>query len=60
VRELIQQDCQSELMVNELNKLREGQLPRIEMLKAYDQLITLLGENGCSEKMAMDLIQYLN
>jgi lipid-A-disaccharide synthase len=60
VRELIQQDCQSELMVNELNKLHEGQLPRIEMLKAYDQLITLLGENGCSEKMAMDLIQYLN
>jgi lipid-A-disaccharide synthase len=60
VRELIQQDCQSELMVNELNKLCEGQLPRIEMLKAYDQLITLLGENGCSEKMAIDLIQYLN
>ena len=60
VRELIQQDCQSELMVNELNKLREGQPARIEMLKAYDQLITLLGENGCSEKMAMDLIQYLN
>jgi lipid-A-disaccharide synthase len=60
VRELIQNDCQSDLMVLELNKLREGQTPRTEMLKAYDQLITLLGKNGCSEKMALDLIQYLN
>lgn len=60
VRELIQNDCQSELMVLELNKLCEGQTSRTEMLKAYDQLITLLGKNGCSEKMALDLIQYLN
>jgi hypothetical protein len=47
-------------MVLELNKLREGQSARTEMLKAYDQLITLLGKNGCSEKMAVDLIEYLN
>lgn len=59
VRELIQQECQSDLMVLELNKLRDGQTQRTEMLKVYDQLISLLGQNGCSEKMALDLIEYL-
>ena len=60
VRELIQQDCQSELMIQELRKLLQGKEQRTEMLNAYDQLITLLGTEGCSEKMAVDLIQYLN
>jgi lipid-A-disaccharide synthase len=60
VRELIQQDCQSELMIEELRKLLQGKEQRTEMLKSYDQLITLLGKDGCSEKMAVDLIQYLN
>lgn len=59
VRELIQHDCQSDLMIDELNKLRDGQEARLEMLNAYEQLINLLGQNGCSDKMAMDLIQYL-
>jgi lipid-A-disaccharide synthase len=59
VRELIQQDCQSDLMISELNKLIVGQEARIVMLQAYDELITLLGQNGCSDKMSMDLIQYL-
>jgi lipid-A-disaccharide synthase len=60
VRELIQQDCQSELMIQELRKLLQGKEQRMEMMNAYDQLITLLGTEGCSEKMALDLIQYLN
>ena len=60
VRELIQQDCQSELMIEELRKLLQGKEQRTEMLKSYDQLIALLGTDGCSEKMAVDLIQYLN
>jgi lipid-A-disaccharide synthase len=59
VRELIQQECQSDLMIEELNKLLDGQQARSEMLSAYDQLINLLGQNGCSEKMALDLIEYL-
>jgi lipid-A-disaccharide synthase len=59
VRELIQQECQSELMIEELKKLLDGQQARSEMLSAYDQLINLLGQNGCSEKMALDLIEYL-
>lgn len=59
VRELIQQDCQSDLMINELNKLIDGQEARIVMLQAYDELISLLGQNGCSHKMSLDLIQYL-
>ena len=60
VRELIQHECQSDLMVGELEKLRDGKEQRIDMLKEYDRLIHLLGQNGCSEKMAKDLIQYLN
>jgi lipid-A-disaccharide synthase len=59
VRELIQQECRSDLMIDELNKLRDGQIARSEMLSMYDQLISLLGQNGCSEKMAVDLIEYL-
>jgi lipid-A-disaccharide synthase len=59
VRELIQQDCQSDLMIDELKKIVDGQEARILMLQAYDELISLLGQNGCSEKMSLDLIQYL-
>jgi lipid-A-disaccharide synthase len=59
VRELIQQECRSDLMIEELNQLREGKEARSEMLTMYDQLISLLGQNGCSEKMALDLIEYL-
>jgi lipid-A-disaccharide synthase len=59
VRELIQHDCQSDLMIQELIKLRDGQEARSEMLSMYDQLIILLGQHGCSEKMALDLIEYL-
>ena len=59
VRELIQQDCQSDLMIDELKKIVDGQEARIVMLQAYDELISLLGQNGCSEKMSLDLIQYL-
>jgi hypothetical protein len=43
-----------------LRKLLQGKEQRTEMMNAYDQLITLLGKEGCSEKMAVDLIQYLN
>ncbi len=60
VRELIQHECKSDLMVLELEKLLDGKEQRVEMLKEYDQLIHLLGQNGCSEKMANDLIQYLS
>ena len=59
VRELIQQNCQSDLMIIELKKIMAGQAARMDMIEAYDELITLLGQNGCSEKMSLDLIQYL-
>jgi lipid-A-disaccharide synthase len=60
VRELIQHECNAELMISELSKISDGKQGRAEMLASYDELISLLGHSGCSEKMALDLIQYLN
>ena len=60
VRELIQQECNAELMISELSKITDGKQGRVEMLASYDELISLLGQSGCSDKMALDLIQYLN
>lgn len=60
VRELIQDDCSSEQMVLELRKIADGQKARMELLSEYEQLIQLLGQEGNSEKMARDLIQYLH
>jgi lipid-A-disaccharide synthase len=60
VRELIQDECSSELMVLELRKIGDGKAARNELLKEYEQLIQLLGQNGCSDKMAEDLIQYVH
>ena len=60
VRELIQHECRTDLMVQELEKLQDGHSERADMLHSYDELISLLGQEGCSEKIASDIIQFLH
>ena len=52
VRELIQKDCNSEQIVNELNLIQNDSRKREKMLNDYDQLIQLLGQNGSSKRVA--------
>jgi lipid-A-disaccharide synthase len=51
VKELIQSDLTPENLKTELKKIIEG-AERENMLKEYDQLITLLGNSGASKKVA--------
>ena len=52
VRELIQKDCNSEQIVNELNLIQNDSMKRERMLNDYNQLIQLLGQNGSSKRVA--------
>ena len=52
VRELIQNDCNSEQIVNELNLIQNDSMKRERMLNDYNQLIQLLGQNGSSKRVA--------
>jgi len=52
VRELIQHDCNPRLIREELNSLLIGGHKREVQLKAYDQLIDMLGNGSASEKVA--------
>ena len=52
VRELIQNECNSEQIVNELKSISENSKKREKILSDYDQLIQLLGQNGSSKRVA--------
>lgn len=56
VKELIQTDLTSEHLKTELAKIIEGK-GREDMLKNYDELITLLGNSGASKKVAEQIMQ---
>lgn len=52
VRELIQKDCTSGSMREELKKILPGTPKRQEILSGYQKLIAALGSSGASEKAA--------
>lgn len=52
VKELIQKDCTAQKIVQELQKLEEGKEGRQQLLKKYDELISLLGQGGASKNAA--------
>ena len=52
VKELIQNDCNEENIVFELNQIVEGGIERKRILEDYDELIKKLGENGSSKRAA--------
>lgn len=52
VRELIQTECNSEQIKNELNLIQNDSMKREKMLNDYNQLIELLGQNGSSRRVA--------
>lgn len=52
VRELIQKDCNSGQIVNELNSIQNDSMKREKMLSDYNHLIELLGQKGASKRVA--------
>lgn len=56
VRELIQGDCNSEGIREELSKLLNDQAYRSALMKNYDELETILGGGGASDKVAESLL----
>ena len=59
VKELIQADCSVQKIVTELGKIEEGKEGRSKMIKDYDNLVQLLGENGASARIAENMLQNL-
>ena len=57
VTELIQGDCSVENMKMELLLLEKNQPKRLEMIKIYQELSSLLGEIGASNRIAVDIIE---
>ena len=58
VVELIQGDVSKNKIQKELDQLIYNDSYRYNLLKAYDDMITLLGNEGCSKKIARDLIGF--
>ncbi|MFK7001755.1 lipid-A-disaccharide synthase [Flavobacterium oreochromis] len=56
VAELIQNECNTERIKQELEKILEGS-GRDEMLASYDRLETILGGSGASKKTAQLIVQ---
>ena len=60
VKELIQKKCTVAHIQEEIDLMLYQDNYRENMLGAYDDLIRKLGKDGCSEKIAQDLIkQYI-
>src|ERR1700744_5904225 len=60
VRELIQADCNPDVMSEELNRLLDDTSYRQKMLKNYDELDVRMGQPGASGRTADLIIKYLN
>lgn len=56
VRELIQDDCNSEAIKQEVSKLLNDQAYRAALMKNYDELESILGGGGASDKVAESLL----
>ncbi|KGE12332.1 lipid-A-disaccharide synthase [Sphingobacterium deserti] len=59
VRELIQEDCNSRTIADELSDLITNKEYRESVLENYDTLAEKLGEAGASEKAAKLIVKYL-
>ena len=59
VRELIQADCNPDVMSEELNRLLGDEAYRRKMLNDYDELDIRMGQPGASGRTAGLIIQYL-
>ncbi len=60
VRELIQQDCTSRNIADELDLLLNNQEHRASVMENYDILEEKLGTPGASEKVAKRIVSYLS
>ncbi|MDB4130922.1 lipid-A-disaccharide synthase [Flavobacteriaceae bacterium] len=56
VKELIQQDCNKDKIRNELEKILDLNNKKSLQIK-YDELISILGNNGTSKRVALDIIK---
>jgi lipid-A-disaccharide synthase len=60
VKELIQEECTSRIIGNELDLILNDPLYRTEMLINYDELAIRMGEPGASGRAAALMFAYLN
>ncbi|WP_437918937.1 lipid-A-disaccharide synthase [Sphingobacterium sp. LRF_L2] len=60
VRELIQEDCNTRTIADELDDLINKNDHRLSVLENYDILESKLGTPGASEKTAKLIVEYLN
>ena len=60
VKELIQEQCTSIIIGNELDLILNDPLYRTEMLINYEELAIIMGEPGASDKAAKLMFNYLN
>lgn len=58
VEELIQEDCNATLIAQNLNKIVDGE-DRKQMLVSYDDLASLMGKPGASERTAKLIVDFL-
>ena len=56
IRELIQGECNKEKITNELKKILNSNNRKVLKVK-YDELASMLGENGTSKRVAIDIIK---
>jgi lipid-A-disaccharide synthase len=59
VKELIQEDCNSNMIARELDLILNDNLYRTGMLINYDELALVMGEAGASERAARLMVGYL-
>tara|TARA_B100000508_G_scaffold55003_3_gene42716 strand:- start:93833 stop:94948 length:1116 start_codon:yes stop_codon:yes gene_type:complete len=58
VKELIQQDCNSKNISIELKKILPDGEKHKKQMSDYDELITLLGDGGASQKAAKEILSF--
>jgi lipid-A-disaccharide synthase len=60
VKELIQGDCNVDAIRTELTKLLNDNAYHAALMKNYDELESILGGGGASDKVAESLLEELN
>jgi lipid-A-disaccharide synthase len=60
VKELIQNDCNAEAIRAEVTKLLKDEAYHTALMKNYDELETILGGGGASDKVAQSLLLELS
>jgi lipid-A-disaccharide synthase len=59
VKELLQNDMRPEVMVKEINSIMRGGWRRTIMMKEYEELRSMMGEPGVSDRIASDMYKSL-